>query len=68
MAGETDQKEMKMPLIELTPPVAAQCRRAHWWRLGSIQLTLRLASLFDLCRDTPRISGHRPYGPVALAA
>jgi hypothetical protein len=36
--------------------------------LGSIQLTLRLAFLFGLCRDIPRISGDRFCGPVALAA
>jgi Protein of unknown function (DUF3606) len=29
---------------------------------------MRLASLFGLCRDIPRISEDRLYGPVALAA
>ena len=37
-------------------------------RLGSIQLTLRLAPVFGLCRDIPRISADRLCGPVALAA
>jgi hypothetical protein len=37
-------------------------------RLGSIQLTLRLASAFGLCRDIPRISADRLCGPVPSAA
>jgi hypothetical protein len=36
--GEADQKEMKMPLVQLTI-LYARCRNSHWWRLGSIQLT-----------------------------